>query len=133
VQAHEADLRVEVEHEQRRRAAASELPHAASAAAPSAAQATAQDGVPADAASFAADIAAQGSEAAHDDRLRALLQYAERLTLQPGSVEPAHIDALRAAGLDDRAIHDAAQAVAYFAYINRVADGLGVDLEPEPG
>jgi hypothetical protein len=39
--------------------------------------------------------------------------------------------ALGAAGFDDRAIHDAAQVAAYFSYINRVADGLGVDLEPD--
>lgn len=38
---------------------------------------------------------------------------------------------LRAAGLDDRAIHDATQVVAYFNYINRVADALDVELEPE--
>jgi uncharacterized peroxidase-related enzyme len=111
VQAHEADLRAEVERERLGRPATADEP--------------------ADAASYAADIAAQGSEAAHGARLRALLQYAERLTLRPGSIEPAHIDALREVGLDDRAIHDAAQAVAYFAYINRVADGLGVDLEPD--
>jgi alkylhydroperoxidase family enzyme len=41
------------------------------------------------------------------------------------------VEALRTLGLDDVAIHDAAQAVAYFSYINRIADGLGVDLEPE--
>ncbi|MHC5210202.1 MAG: carboxymuconolactone decarboxylase family protein [Planctomycetota bacterium] len=111
MKAHEADLRAEVERERRRRPAADDEPRGAE--------------------SFAADVAAQGSEAAHTDRLRALLQYAERLTLQPGSVEPVHIEALHEAGLDDRAIHDAAQAVAYFAYINRVADGLGVDLEPD--
>lgn len=34
-------------------------------------------------------------------------------------------------GWSDRAIHDACQVVAYFNYINRIADGLGVDLEPE--
>lgn len=38
---------------------------------------------------------------------------------------------LRAVGFDDRAIHDAAAVTAYFNYINRVADSLGVDLEPE--
>lgn len=80
---------------------------------------------------FAHDIGAQGSEAAPGDRLRALLQYAERLTLSPGSVEAIHVEALRVVGLDDRAIHDAAQVTAYFGYINRIADGLGVDLEPE--
>jgi NAD(P)H-hydrate epimerase len=38
---------------------------------------------------------------------------------------------LRDAGFDDRAIVDANQVVAYFNYVNRVADGLGVELERE--
>lgn len=42
---------------------------------------------------------------------------------------PADLDALRAHGFDDRAIHDATQVVAYFNYINRVADALGVEPE----
>ena len=42
---------------------------------------------------------------------------------------PADLNALRSAGLDDRAIHDAAQVIAYFNYINRVADSLGVEPE----
>ena len=80
---------------------------------------------------FAADIAVQGSEAAPTAKLRALLQYAERVALQPASVTAEHVDELRRAGFDDRGISDAAQITAYFSYINRVADGLGVDLEPE--
>ncbi|MBK7645196.1 MAG: hypothetical protein IPJ19_19485 [Planctomycetes bacterium] len=40
------------------------------------------------------------------------------------------LDALRAEGLDDTAIHEAVQVIAYFNYINRVADALHVDLEP---
>ena len=44
---------------------------------------------------------------------------------------PADLDALRAHDLDDRAIHDATQVIGYFNYINRVADALGTDLEPE--
>ncbi len=40
------------------------------------------------------------------------------------------IKILRAVGLSDRAINDATQVIAFFNYINRVADGLGVDLEP---
>ncbi len=39
------------------------------------------------------------------------------------------IDALRAAGLDDVAIHDATQVIGFFNYINRVADALGVEPE----
>ncbi|MGL6279964.1 MAG: hypothetical protein ACRC50_10470 [Gaiella sp.] len=40
-------------------------------------------------------------------------------------------DELRAVGLDDAAIHDAIQVIAYFNYINRVAEGVGTDLEAE--
>ena len=36
---------------------------------------------------------------------------------------------LRACGFSDRAILDIAQVVAYYAYVNRIADGLGVTLE----
>lgn len=39
------------------------------------------------------------------------------------------VDALRAAGFSDPAIHDASQVVSYFNYINRIADALGVELE----
>lgn len=62
---------------------------------------------------------------------RAMLAYAEKLTLTPGAVGDADRAALRTAGVSDRAIHDLAQVVGYFAYINRIADGLGVALEPE--
>jgi hypothetical protein len=41
----------------------------------------------------------------------------------------APVEALRADGFDHRAISDAVHVVRYFNYINRVADGLGVDLE----
>lgn len=39
------------------------------------------------------------------------------------------VQALRQAGLDDRAIHDATQVISYFNYINRIAEALGVELE----
>ena len=55
------------------------------------------------------------------------------LTRAPASCGAATAAALRAAGFNDTAIHDATQAIGYFNYINRVADGLGVDLEPEMG
>ena len=44
-------------------------------------------------------------------------------------MDPADLAGLRAVGLDDRAIHDATQVIAYFNYINRVADALGVEPE----
>ena len=66
---------------------------------------------------------------ARQDLEQALLAYAELLTLAPWTITPAHIQALRAAGCDDRAFHDACAIVSYFAFVNRIADGLGVELE----
>ncbi len=60
----------------------------------------------------------------------ALMVYAEKLTRTPWDVRPEDLDRLRAAGATDDEISDAAQVIAYFNYINRIADGLGVDLEP---
>jgi uncharacterized peroxidase-related enzyme len=60
---------------------------------------------------------------------RAMLDYAAKLTLTPARVTEADIAALRAAGFSDRAILDMAQIIAYYAYVNRIADGLGVTLE----
>jgi uncharacterized peroxidase-related enzyme len=60
---------------------------------------------------------------------RALCTFAARLTHHPRDMTPADLDDLRAHGLDDRAIHDATQVIAYFNYINRVADALGVEPE----
>jgi len=52
------------------------------------------------------------------------------LTRSPSSVENADLETLREQGLDDRAIVDLNQVVAYFNYVNRIAEGLGVDWRP---
>ena len=62
---------------------------------------------------------------------RALCEFAEKLSVRPGEMNRADLEALRSSGLSDRAILDAVQVIAYFNYINRVADALGVDREPE--
>lgn len=59
----------------------------------------------------------------------ALLAYAEKLTVSPGRVTERDVESLRSVGLDDRGIHDACAIVAYYAFVNRIADGLGVELE----
>ena len=59
----------------------------------------------------------------------ALLDFAERLTLDPAGCGRDDIAALRAAGWDDTAVHDAAQVIAYFNYVNRIAEGLGGEPE----
>lgn len=60
------------------------------------------------------------------EREQALLAHAERLTLAPSSVTEADLDALRAVGLDDTGIVQLTAIAAMFAYLNRMADGLGV-------
>lgn len=62
---------------------------------------------------------------------RALCAYADKLTRAPARMSADDVAGLRAVGLDDVAIHDAIQVVSYFNYINRVADAVHVDLEPE--
>jgi uncharacterized peroxidase-related enzyme len=60
-----------------------------------------------------------------------LCAYAEKLTLHPREMARDDVERLRVAGFDDRAIHDTIQVVSYFNYINRIADGVHVELEPE--
>jgi len=60
---------------------------------------------------------------------RALCAFATKLTHTPHAMMPADLEELRAQGLDDRAIHDATQVIAYFNYITRIADALGVEPE----
>jgi NAD(P)H-hydrate epimerase len=57
------------------------------------------------------------------------LAYARKLTFAPADIVEDDLERLREHGLDDRAIVDANQVVSYFNYVNRVADGLGVQLE----
>lgn len=59
-----------------------------------------------------------------------MLDYAVKLTAAPWTIEREDVEALRRHGFEDRAILDIVQVTAYYAYVNRLADGLGVELEP---
>ena len=58
-----------------------------------------------------------------------MLEYCAKLTRTPWDMIEDDVIALRDCGFSDRAILDIAQVVAYYAYVNRIADGLGVSLE----
>jgi uncharacterized peroxidase-related enzyme len=62
---------------------------------------------------------------------RTMLVYVEKLTVRPGTVERADVEALRAAGFSDSGIGDIAAHVALFSFMNRIVDGLGGRLEGE--
>lgn len=75
------------------------------------------------------EIWERGSEGDLPEVLKAMLTYAEKLTLSPGGMEEADLREMQAAGLDDRAILEVVEVTAYFNLVNRIADGLGVTLE----
>ena len=60
---------------------------------------------------------------------RTMLDYAVKLTVAPAEVNQDNVEALRDSGFDDREIHDICAITAYFAFVNRIADGLGVEME----
>ncbi len=65
-----------------------------------------------------------------DDVERAMLTYAEKLTLTPSRMERADVEALRAAtGLDDRGVLQVTMIASFFNYVTRMADALGVGRE----
>ena len=60
-----------------------------------------------------------------------MLDFVVKLTRTPSQMTRADVEGLRARGFDDTAIHDIVQITGLFSYYNRLADGLGIDPEPE--
>lgn len=58
-----------------------------------------------------------------------MIDYALLLTRRPWEIGPEHVARLVDAGLTDEEIHRVAAVVAYFNFVNRMAEGLGVELE----
>jgi len=59
----------------------------------------------------------------------AMCNFAKKLTETPNLIDTQDIELLKNYSLSDKDISQIVQIIAYFNYINRVADGLG--LEPE--
>ncbi len=67
-----------------------------------------------------------------NNRQRILCEFAEKLTLDPGSFTAADIiERLKSEGLSDSAILDATLVVAYFNFVNRIVLALGVESTEE--
>lgn len=60
---------------------------------------------------------------------KAMLEYVAKLTLEPWNMKETDVIALRENGFSDAAILDINQVTGYYAFVNRLADGLGVELE----
>ena len=58
-----------------------------------------------------------------------MLSFAVKLTVTPSAMNDADVDSLRTAGFSDRDILDIVEVVAYYAYANRITNGLGLETE----
>ena len=74
-------------------------------------------------------IVADHATADLDPRRRAMLRFADKLTATPAAMEAADVDELRNVGFEDPEILAIVEVTGYYAYANRVVDGLGVELE----
>jgi len=64
-----------------------------------------------------------------DEKRRTMLTFAVKLTATPGAMTPEDAQSLRDVGFSDRDILDITEVVGYYAYANRIADGLGIETE----
>ena len=76
-----------------------------------------------------AALATEWRTARLSPRERAILEHSEKLTLRPWEMQRGDVEDLRAVGLSEPEILDLNQVVGYYAYANRLTDGLGVPLE----
>ena len=74
-------------------------------------------------------VEADWATAPLDAKRRSMLAFSVKLTSSPGTMTPSDANKLRETGFSDRDILDITEVVAYYAYANRIADGLGIDIE----
>jgi uncharacterized peroxidase-related enzyme len=79
---------------------------------------------------LARQVALDYREANLAARDRVLLDYAVALTCEPSERKQDDVDRVREYGFDDAAILRATQIAAFVGWIDRLASGLGVELEP---
>jgi uncharacterized peroxidase-related enzyme len=75
-------------------------------------------------------IVREGSLDGVEAKLRPVLELARKLTLAPDSLTKADVAAVLAAGWDDAALYHAVAVTALFNFMNRLVEGLGIELQP---
>ena len=58
-----------------------------------------------------------------------MLRYVERLTREPASMRRTDVETLRTASFSDADVLAIVEVAGYYAYVNRLADALGVEPE----
>lgn len=75
------------------------------------------------------ELAEDYRRAGLDARTRLLLEYAEQITRDATKISKGDIERLKGAGFSDKDILEATHIAAYFNYVDRLADALGVELD----
>ena len=65
-----------------------------------------------------------------DPKMRPVLRYARKLTQKPDSVTQADADAIFAAGWEESALYYVVAVTALFNFMNRLVEGMGIELDP---
>jgi len=63
-------------------------------------------------------------------KMRPVLRYARKLTQQPSGVTQADADAIFAEGWDETALYYTVAVTALFNFMNRLVEGMGIELDP---
>ena len=63
------------------------------------------------------------------EREKAIVEYSLKITKTPSKMTKDDVEMLRNVGLTDEAILSVVMVNSYFAFVNRMADGLGIELE----
>jgi len=79
---------------------------------------------------LAARIEADFETAGISERRLSMLRYAVKLTLTPWLMSEDDVVSMRTAGHSETDILHITEVVGYYAYVNRIADGLNVEVEP---
>ena len=75
------------------------------------------------------EVADNWKKSSLTEQQKAICYLAEKLTLNPGKIVKKDIQKIIDFGYVDKEVSEIVQIISYFNYINRVADGLG--LQPE--
>ncbi len=63
-----------------------------------------------------------------DEKMKPILRYVQKLTSAPSRMTPADADAVYAVGWDDAALHTAVSVCALLNFMNRLVEGLGIEV-----
>lgn len=69
------------------------------------------------------------SSALIDEETRSLLLFSEKMTRDPAKITSEDVEGLRKGGLSEAGILEGIQVIAFFNYLDRMADALGTPVE----